>query len=66
MDVLDDDDRRKVARMFELIFKAVAELAPNFQVIITDHADLSTDPDFQNAIVEKWRGPGKALVPEDW
>jgi hypothetical protein len=66
MDVLDDDDRLKVARMFELIFKAVAELAPNFQVIITDHADLSTDPDFQNAIVEKWRGPGKALVPEDW
>jgi hypothetical protein len=61
-----DDDRRKVSRMFELIFKAVAELTPNFQVIITEHADLSEDPVFQNAIVEKWRGQGRALVPEDW
>jgi hypothetical protein len=65
-DVLTDDDRRKVARMFELIFKAVAELTPNFQVIVTEHADLSADQGFQNAIVEKWRGPGQALVPNDW
>ncbi len=65
-DLLNDDDRRKVIRMFEMIFRAVAELTPNFQVIITEHADLAGDPRFQKAIVEKWRGPGHALVPDDW
>ena len=42
--------------MFELIFKAIAELTPNFQIIITDHADLGADPDFQSAIAEKCAG----------
>jgi hypothetical protein len=65
-DSLTDDDRQKLSRMFELIFNAVAELTPDFQIIITEHADLSADPVFQNAIVAKWRGPGKALVPENW
>jgi Protein of unknown function (DUF3732) len=62
---LEDDDRQKVARMFELIFTAVAELAPDFQVIVTDHADLLGSDDFQDAVVERWRD-GNALIPEDW
>ncbi|HEX4084852.1 MAG TPA: DUF3732 domain-containing protein [Chthoniobacteraceae bacterium] len=64
--VLAESDRQKVARLFRLIFDAVAELAPNLQVIITDHADLRDDPDFQRAVIEKWRGPGRALIPDDW
>lgn len=64
--VLDESDRAKVSRMFALIFASVAELDPTLQVIITDHADLRDDPEFQDAVVERWRGPGKALIPDDW
>ncbi len=63
---LADDDRQKVERMFNLIFQAVEELAPKFQIIVTDHADLRNSPQFQQAIVEKWRGEGYALIPSDW
>jgi hypothetical protein len=65
VDQLEDDDRQKVARMFALIFMAVTELAPDFQVIVMDHADLRSSEDFQDAVVERWRG-GNALIPEDW
>jgi hypothetical protein len=52
--------------MFKLIFDVVSELTPNLQIVIMDHADLKEEAWFQAAIVEKWRGPGKALIPEDW
>jgi len=64
MDVLDDEDRTAVRRMFSLISDVVEQLAPGFQVIITDHADLD-DPRFQSALVERWRR-GVKLVPADW
>ena len=60
----DDEDQAAVSRMFNLIFKVVESLAPNFQVIITDHADLN-ETKFQDAVIEKWRN-GAALVPEEW
>jgi len=64
-DRLPDDDRQKVARLFQLMFDVVSELSPHFQIIITDHADLRNQV-FQNAVVERWRGSGNALIPEDW
>jgi len=60
-----DDDRRQVAAMFDLIFDCVQQLAPKLQVIVTDHADLN-NPRFKAAVVERWREPDKALVPQDW
>ena len=66
VDNLRDEDRQKVARMFRLMFRVVEELAPDFQLIVTDHADLRDDATFQSAVVEKWFEPGKALIPEDW
>jgi hypothetical protein len=63
---LGDEDREKVSRMFQLMFRVVKELAPEFQLIVTDHADLRGDPEFQAAVVEKWFEPGKALIPDDW
>jgi hypothetical protein len=63
---LGDEDREKVSRMFQLMFRVVKELAPEFQLIVTDHADLRGDPEFQSAVVEKWFEPGKALIPDDW
>jgi hypothetical protein len=59
-----DDDRQAVSRMFKLVFDAVAEVAPGFQVVITEHADID-DERYQSAIVERWRG-GLKLVPDDW
>lgn len=59
-----DDDRKLLRRMFELVFEVVAKYAPGFQVIITEHADL-TDQWYQDAVAERWRG-GKKLVPDDW
>lgn len=62
---LTDEDRDAVQRMFNLIFAVVDELEPRFQVIVTDHADLVSDPRFQDALVERWRGDLK-LVPLEW
>jgi hypothetical protein len=64
MSALSENDRVAVARMFKLIFDVVQWLAPDFQVIITEHADLN-EQWYQDAIVERWRG-GKRLVPADW
>lgn len=63
---LNDDDQQKVARMYELIFLAVKELYPGFQVVVTDHADLRSSSDFQSAVIERWRGVGNGLIPSDW
>jgi hypothetical protein len=64
MEGIEEDDRQAVARMYHLAFDLVSELAPDFQIIMTDHADLN-QPWFQDSIVERWRR-GPKLVPEDW
>jgi hypothetical protein len=64
LDSLQNEDRIALRRMFELVFEVVAKLAPRFQVVITEHADLN-EPWYQGAVVEKWRS-GRKLVPEDW
>jgi Protein of unknown function (DUF3732) len=61
---LDNKDRLAVIRMFELIRDVVNELQPNFQVIITEHADISEDW-YQEAVVERWRN-GNTLIPIEW
>jgi hypothetical protein len=64
IDVLPDEDQRAVLQLFKVIADAAAELAPDLQIIISDHADLKPDW-FASAVVERWRG-GKKLVPESW
>jgi hypothetical protein len=59
-----ESDRDAVLRMFRLVQDVVAQSGNEFQVIITEHADLD-EPWFQEAVVERWRG-GKALVPLSW
>lgn len=61
---LKDEDRLAVIRIFELIRDVVAELSPNLQVIITEHADVAEDW-YQAAVVERWRN-GAALIPSEW
>lgn len=42
----------------------MAELKGEFQVIVTDHAEVN-ELWFAEAVVERWRG-GQALVPRSW
>jgi hypothetical protein len=54
-------DRQSVIRMFKLI----AEEAKNFQVIITEHADIREDW-FQALVRENWWDGTQKLVPVEW
>lgn len=66
LDNLSDDDREAVSEMFNFIFDVVENLAPNFQVILLEHANLRSDKRFQSYIIdEEWRN-GKALIPQEW
>jgi hypothetical protein len=64
MNLVADEDRERVRKMFNLIFSAVEEVSPGLQVILVEHADLREDW-FHNSIVERWRG-GRKFVPSDW
>jgi hypothetical protein len=60
---LGDDDRKAVARLFEFFFDVTSELAPNFQIIVADHADNLNDR-FRGAVVARFRT--EKLIPQDW
>jgi hypothetical protein len=60
-----DADLIAVRHLFELLLKFAQEDAPDFQLIVTEHANLR-EQWFQDALVEQpWTKP-PALVPEDW
>jgi hypothetical protein len=59
-----DEDQLAVHRLFQLFYNFTKQLAPNMQVIVTDHADLE-EFWFQESVVERWRGENK-LVPPSW
>lgn len=59
-----DADRIAVRRLFDFIRDVVNELAPGFQVIVCDYANLS-EPWFQDAVRHNWRN-GEKLIPLDW
>jgi hypothetical protein len=64
MTLISENDRMAVSRMFKFVFDVVATLSPGFQVIVTEHADL-TESWYQDAVVERWR-KGAKLVPAEW
>lgn len=49
--------------MFRLLFGIAEELAPRFQIIVGDHANLS-DQWSQDSVVHNWRD-GRKLIPQD-
>ncbi len=59
-----DEDRTAVFEVFKLISDVAAELSPNLQIIVLDHADLQQDW-FEAAVVERWRS-GNTLIPREW
>lgn len=64
-EILEDDDRKAVSRIFSCLLAFIEGSEGGFQILVLEHADLE-DEFFQNAIVEKWRGDGKALIPTSW
>lgn len=60
-----DIDTKAVHRMFELLFEFCASLESQFQLIVTEHANLPT-PEFQSALVEPPWKDGAALIPTSW
>lgn len=65
---VDDADRVAVRAMFRLMYDFVVEAAPNFQLIVCDHADLPEDW-FQDSVRQRWReGRSEipALIPVSW
>lgn len=59
------EDRNLLLRAYQTIADTVERLAPGFQVIVMEHADLDGEP-FRSAVLERWRGRGTGLVPQDW
>jgi predicted nucleic acid-binding Zn-ribbon protein len=58
------EDRDAVSKMYKLAVQVVELLDDQFQVIITDHANIA-EPWFQQCIIERWR-EGTKLVPDTW
>jgi hypothetical protein len=59
-----DADSAAVRRIFRLLYDFAEVLAPRFQVIVCDHANLP-EPWFQASVRHNWRG-GRKLIPQDW
>ncbi|NDZ68250.1 DUF3732 domain-containing protein [Streptomyces cyaneofuscatus] len=59
-----DADRNTVHGMFELMYRFTHDLAPDFQLIVSDHANLP-DQWYQDCVRYNWRD-GEALVPQSW
>lgn len=60
-----DSDIERVRRLFAMLDNFAKHECPQFQIIVTEHANLRDDW-FQQALVEEpWRKP-PALIPEDW
>jgi hypothetical protein len=64
-DNLKSDDEKADEKMFEFLFEVANLLAPNLQIIITDHANFTDNKNFQNSLLEVWNDK-KKLVPLEW
>ena len=54
-----------VKRMFNLLFDVCVQLAPDFQIIVMEHANFDDERFHQALVEEPWTG-GRALIPESW
>lgn len=57
-------ETKAVLDIYKLLFKFINDIKPNFQIIITDHADFS-DEFFTDNLIDVW-GPNNKLVPTKW
>ena len=59
-----DEDRDRVKEMYRFAYDRVQQLNGQFQVIITDHANIENQW-FQECVIERWRD-GNKLIPDEW
>ena len=59
-----DSDREAVRRMFRLLHDVAAELTPDLQIIVCDHANLP-ETWFGESVADNC-GNGEALIPASW
>lgn len=66
-DMLKDEEREAINKLYEFIFDVVEEMKGNIQVIITDHAMLNNQR-FKQSLKETWRKGEmhEALIPKEW
>ncbi|OEC87662.1 MULTISPECIES: DUF3732 domain-containing protein [Methanobacterium] len=57
-------EHEDVLDIYKLLYKFIKEIRPDFQIIVTDHADFE-DKFFQERIIDRWDSE-KKLVPEEW
>ncbi len=60
-----DEDRQALARLLTPVHELAERLAPHWQVIVLDHADLSEPSWFADSVRHRWR-EGRALIPATW
>jgi len=60
-----DADIEAVKRMMKLLFHVCKKLAPDFQILLLEHANLP-DERYQKALAEEPWTDGRALVPRGW
>jgi hypothetical protein len=65
LESLGDDDHASLARVFDALFRFVDSTNGGFQVLVLEHADLNNER-FADAVVERWRVDGQALIPSSW
>ncbi|KOG46253.1 hypothetical protein ADK75_27605 [Streptomyces virginiae] len=63
-DIAVDEDRVTVTSLFQLMHQVVSQLSPEFQMIVSDHADLPHDW-YQESVRYNWRD-GEKLIPTSW
>jgi len=59
-------DWEMIYELYNFIFKRVAELNEQFQLIIVDHANIIDNELFNAAIVEDWHTDDGFLIPLEW
>ena len=64
-DIDGETDKIEVNRIYDFILDRIEELGGEMQIIVVDHANLTNNTRFQEAITENWRN-GKKLVPNNW
>lgn len=57
-------DSEAVKRMFKFVIDRTNEMGGDFQVVLTEHADIN-EAEIQECVIERWFGENK-LIPEDW
>ncbi|MGX7681532.1 DUF3732 domain-containing protein [Jatrophihabitans sp. DSM 45814] len=65
LESLGDDDHASLALVFDALFRFADSANGSFQLLILEHADLN-DRRFAEAVVERWRVDGQALIPASW